>query len=187
LKLVVQAGAGDNQYRTPIPGRAAVRRLDRVLQRAGPALIVALSPVLAPFWVVGAARNASRERARTGARGRSRRTGGDLNQRLIYAVGLAIPAIAVAAWYAIWASDLPPHGPAGRWIALGLAALFGAQNMIVLFLFTLGFAMDGSNEARNPVAHPIRYLIPRAAPVLLVMLVVNAPLALILLVVGLLT
>jgi len=63
--------------------------------------------------------------------------------------------------------------------------MFGGQNMIVLYLFTLSFAMDGSNEARNPVAHPIRYLLPRAVPVLLMMLIGNAPLALILLVIGL--
>jgi len=127
-----------------------------------------------------------RKQKRTGESGH-RPTGGELNKWLYGLACLAILAIDVAAWYAIWAGHLPPHGPAGRWVAIGLTALFVAQNIIPAYVLPLGFAMDGSNEARQPVAHPIRYLAPRALPVLMGVLMFNAPLALILAVVGLVT
>jgi len=71
---------------------------------------------------------------------------------------------AVAAWYVIWAIHLPPHGSAGRWIALLLAGVFGIQNLITLYFVILSFAMDGSNQAREPVARPIRYLARTPSP-----------------------
>ena len=167
IKLLIGAQLASNKLGAPIPGQAAKRYLDAVLRRVGAPLMIALSPVLAPLWVGAAIGLARRQR-----------TGGDLNQLLIYALCLAMPAVAVAAWYIIWAVHLPPHGPAGRWVALAVAGAFGAQNMITLYLLTISFAMDGSGQASQPVARPIRYLLRNGVAVLTVFCVVNAPLTL---------
>ena len=105
---------------------------------------------------------------------RRRSTGGDLNQWVLFTAWLAIPAITIAAWLIIWATHVPPHGPAGRWVALALAAAFGAENAVVLFFLSLGFAMDGSNEARLPVARPLRYVLRTGTTVIVILGLANA-------------
>jgi hypothetical protein len=106
--------------------------------------------------------------------GRRHPTGGQLNQRVINTAWLAIPAITIAAWLIIWATHVPPHGSAGRWVALALAAAFGAENVVVLFFLSLSFAMDGSNEARLPVARPLRYVFRTGTKVIVILGVANA-------------
>ena len=117
----------------------------------------------------------------------TRATGGELNQLLFNMFMLATPGIVVLAWYTIWAFHLPPHGPAGRWVAFALAYLFGVQQSFTTYFVALSFAMDGSDEVREPVTRPVRFLLLNAIGVASMTVFVSAPLIVGLVIAGLLT
>jgi hypothetical protein len=180
IKLLIHALIGPDKRGAPIPWQAAMR----VSRSVGPPLVIILLPVIVPLAVLWSIAVSYKQRHRAGP-GR-RQTGSDLNVWIAYAVGLAIPGTAVAAWYILWAFEVPPQGPSGRWIALLLAGLFGIQNLFTFWLVSLSIAMDGSNEAREPVAQPMRYLFRNGTAFFALYCVVNAPLTVFVAVVGVL-
>ena len=113
--------------------------------------------------------------ARSPARARSgqRQPRNYLQDWVYLAACLAIPAVMAAAWYAIRAVHLPPGGPAGPWVALLLAALFGVQSVLALIL--VGFSLT-KGHGEDPAARPVRYLLRQGAIMIVAFCVVNAPL-----------
>jgi hypothetical protein len=99
----------------------------------------------------------------------------------LIAVFVATPGIAFLAWLAIWAVDLPPHGPAGRWVALLLAAVFFGASACGLYLIGMSLAMSGVEGAEAP-AHPILYICKTIYGVAAIFTVVNLPFTLCLLI-----
>ena len=87
----------------------------------------------------------------------------------------------ILAWLAIWAVDLPPHGPAGRWAALLLAAVFFGASACGLYLIGMSLAMSGVEGAEAP-AHPILYICKTIYGVAAIFTVVNLPFTLCLLI-----
>jgi len=99
----------------------------------------------------------------------------------LIAVFVATPGITFLAWLAIWAVHLPPHGAAGRWVALLLAAVFFGASACGLVLISMSMAMSGVQSAEAP-AHPIRYICKTIYGVAAIFTVVNLPFTLCLLI-----
>jgi hypothetical protein len=151
VRMLIRARCRPDRYGAPIPGRGLLR--------------VACLP-----W-----RGRSRQKPARPA-GRGQRRGTDYQQWVLNGVIAATPAIAVAAWFALRALHVPPHGTAGTVLAFVLAGLFGVLNLVTAYFLVLGFAMDGSPAARSPVRQPVAYLGRTIAGVLTAMFWVNLPL-----------
>jgi hypothetical protein len=158
VRMLIRARCHPDRYGAPIPGQGLMR--------------IAYLP-----W----RRLSSRTGSRTG-RKRARpaaqvgRRGADYQQWVLNGVIAATPVIVVAAWFALRALHVPPHGPDGTVVGIVLAGLFGVLNLVLVYFLVLGFAMDGSPAARSQVRQPAAYLGKTIAGVLTAMFWVNLPL-----------
>jgi hypothetical protein len=181
VRMVIRARCRPDRYGAPIPGRALLRIAYVPWRRLSPrtkfGVAIVLAPVAAPIWLTATLRARSqtgRKRARQA--GQAGRPGADYQQWVLNGVIAATPAIAVAAWFALRALHVPPHGTAGTVLAIALAGLFGVLNLVVAYFLVLSFAMDGSPAVQSPVRQPVAYLRKTIAGVLTVMFWVNLPL-----------
>jgi hypothetical protein len=55
-----------------------------------------------------------------------------------------VPGVAVLAWFAERALQIPPHGRLGPWVAVLLAGTFATVALVLLYFIMFGIGMDSS-------------------------------------------
>lgn len=101
----------------------------------------------------------------------------DFDQIVFQWCFLSIPVSVVVGWYLAWALDMPPHGPLGRWVAFGIAALYGLSACSAIYLTGFGLAMQGRPTSLQPLRRPARELVRIVAMVIFLNLFFDIPLS----------
>ncbi|HEX9034879.1 MAG TPA: hypothetical protein VF834_23805 [Streptosporangiaceae bacterium] len=99
----------------------------------------------------------------------------DFDQKILIWSVLSVPVTIVLAWYLTWAAGLPPHGSLGRWVAFGIAALYGLSAFWAWFFSAYGLAQRRPTSFQ-PLRRPARELVRIVAGVIFVHLCFDIPL-----------